>query len=155
MKTKTTESFQSFFDKSHRSLVYWEERAILDFTEKMLARLESDGVSKSALAERLNVSLPYVTKLIGGSNNFTLRTMVKVARSLGARINFEFKDDVAEGWLQYRAATAPSVTATVGMRHLPDFANMQIIATDNTAKIFARGQKQTESSKYEELASAA
>ncbi|MEO6789123.1 MAG: helix-turn-helix transcriptional regulator [Chthoniobacteraceae bacterium] len=94
MNPSTSETFKSFFDKSRKSLGYWEERAILDFTEGLLERLEQQGVSKTTLAERLGVSLPYVMKLIGGSNNFTMRTMVKVARALGARLHFELKDDV-------------------------------------------------------------
>lgn len=60
--------------------------SILGFTEAVLERLQAMGMSKRDLAERMNVSSAYVTKLIGGSNNFTLRTMVKVARSLDCEL---------------------------------------------------------------------
>ena len=61
---------------------YWLSRAILEFTEQVYGAMEEEAVSKSALAERLNTSSAYVTKMLRGDTNFTLKTMVKVARRL-------------------------------------------------------------------------
>jgi len=86
MNPNTTRSFTSIFEKQKQSIGFWEEMAIIEFTESVLEQLELHNMSKMDLAEKMNVSPAYITKLIGGSNNFTLRTMVKVARSLGCEL---------------------------------------------------------------------
>ena len=43
-------------------------------------------MSRSDLAEKLGVSPAFVTKLMRGQNNFTLRTMVKVAQAIGCEL---------------------------------------------------------------------
>lgn len=137
MNPTVPKTFQQYFDKSRKSLAYWEERAILDFTEGALERMENKGVSKNALAGLLKVSLPYVMKLIGGSNNFTMRTMVKVAHALGARLHFEFKDDVAEIWQQYQAvAPTPTPVSAPVTAHTPAFvAGNAMMQCESTRQI--------------------
>lgn len=78
-------------DEAARSPIYWEELAILDFTHEILNRMKILNWSKTNLAEKLEVEPAYVSKLIGGSNNFTLRTMVKLARALDAELRFHLQ----------------------------------------------------------------
>ncbi len=157
MNPNIPESFKSFFDKSRKSLVYWEERAILDFTEGVLERLENQDVSKTTLAKRLGVSVPFVTKLIGGSNNFTMRTMVKVAHALGARLHFEFKDDVAAGWRRYQPVAAGSVpvNAPVAASNAPAFVGTPLAVAAAVVVQFTPTQEKPKTVNYEDLASAA
>lgn len=75
-------SFDSFFTEVEKSTGYWVSKAKIDFTEEMLGRMSEMKISKSELARRLSVSLPQVTRLCGGRNNFTLATMVAIARAL-------------------------------------------------------------------------
>jgi predicted transcriptional regulator len=65
-----------------------EESAILSFTEEVLRRMEEVGMTKSDLASKLDVEPAAVSKLIGGTNNFTLKTMVRIARALRSRLKF-------------------------------------------------------------------
>ena len=88
---KAEKSFADIFDQSLQSDAFWEELAILGFTSSVLERLELLGLTKKNLADMLEVSPAYVTKLIGGNNNFTLRTMVKVARKLKCELNICFR----------------------------------------------------------------
>lgn len=72
--------------KEDRKRIMAEEGAILAFTEEMLRRMDELRISKSALAEKLNVEPAFVSKLISGENNFTIKTMAKIALSLQSRI---------------------------------------------------------------------
>lgn len=102
LNTQKPESFGPLFRETEQSPTYWEELAILDFTEEVVARMAALGVNKSQLAERLKVEPAYVTKLIGGSNNFTLRTMVKISRALAAELRFHLQPKGAQSvWTDY------------------------------------------------------
>ena len=74
--------FKSLFAEAEKSLAYWVEGAVLDFTSDMLKAMETQGVSRSELARRIDASPAYVTKILRGSTNFTLESMVKVAMAL-------------------------------------------------------------------------
>ncbi len=62
------------------------EKAKLLFTEELLELMEKQDVSRSELARRLGVAPARVTSLMTGANNFTMETMVKIARALDAGI---------------------------------------------------------------------
>src|SRR5205085_11124542 len=64
-------------------------------------RLKTLGLTEMDLANRLRSSPAYVTKLLNGRNNFTLRTMVRVARLLKSEVNIELRAAIA------RSQTAP------------------------------------------------
>jgi transcriptional regulator with XRE-family HTH domain len=61
------------------------ERAKIGFTEELLAQMETQGISRTALAQSLGVKPARITALLRGSNNFTLETMVRLCRALGAK----------------------------------------------------------------------
>ena len=82
----STKSFRELFAEPRQSDSYWETRAALDFTEAVYRRMTTLGLTKSQLAERLGTSPAYVTKILGGEANFTLKTMVRLARALEAEI---------------------------------------------------------------------
>ena len=75
--------FAGFFASAEKSPAYWAEQARLEFTEKVIARMTELGLTRSALATRLQVQPGFVTRLLGGQNNFELATMTKIARALG------------------------------------------------------------------------
>lgn len=90
MKTPS-KSLEPSLAKARASLIYETEGAKLEFTEQIVALMDDEGVTKSVLAERLNVAPAYVTKVLQGTTNFTLESMVKLARSLGADLHLELK----------------------------------------------------------------
>jgi plasmid maintenance system antidote protein VapI len=61
------------------------ERAKIEFTEELLAQMEAQGISRTALAKSLGVKPARITALLRGSNNFTLETMVRICRAVGAK----------------------------------------------------------------------
>jgi len=55
-----------------------QERLILEVTESIANVMEEHGISRAELAKRLGKSPAFVTKLLRGNNNFTLRTLSDV-----------------------------------------------------------------------------
>ena len=102
-----TESLESIFEQQKQSIGFWEEMAIIEFTESVLEQLERKNMTRADLAEKMNVSPAYITKLIGGSNNFTLRTMVRVTRSLGCELKLSLRQPGTSRCC-YRMATPDS-----------------------------------------------
>lgn len=58
------------------------EEAILAFTEKVVAVMRERGMNRAELAQRLGVSKAFVTKLLNGNPNLTIKTMVAIAGAL-------------------------------------------------------------------------
>jgi hypothetical protein len=75
-------SFDDLFRHAEQHTDYWVELAKLEFTEEMLARMKESNIKKSQLAASLGAKPAFVTRLVSGHNNFTLETMVRVARAL-------------------------------------------------------------------------
>ncbi len=60
-----------------------QERFILMATEEIWTAMESKGVSKAQLAKKLKKTKPFITQLLSGSRNMTLRTFAELADALG------------------------------------------------------------------------
>ena len=63
--------------------LFEQERLILDVTEQMCTVLEEEGISRATLAERLGKSKAYVSQLLDGRANMTLRTVADVFHAMG------------------------------------------------------------------------
>jgi len=73
--------------KSRETLDYKIESARVDFIEEALGIMAQQGISKADLARHLGVSKPYVSKLLGGGENLTLESMVRLAETLGCSLS--------------------------------------------------------------------
>lgn len=69
-----------------------QERLIVEVTEAMASLLKEREVSRSELARRIGTSPAFVTKLLRGDNNFTLRTLSDVFFALGHSAHFSLGD---------------------------------------------------------------
>ena len=52
------------------------------FLRQILLRMKEMGVSQTELAQRMNVSRPYISKLLHQDVNFSFRTAAKLANAL-------------------------------------------------------------------------
>lgn len=59
------------------------ETIILDLTEQISSRMKEKGMTRAKLADALGVTPAAVTKFLNGNPNFTLKTLLKVADTLG------------------------------------------------------------------------
>lgn len=79
------EAFESSSIRNRRLLR--QEELILEITEALIEALESEGISKTDLASRLGKTKGFVSQILTGGRNLTLRTIADVADALGYRID--------------------------------------------------------------------
>ena len=92
----TRELLHEWLDESpERSRVFLEEGLILDATEAICEALEENGISRANLADRLGTSNAYVTQLLNGSRNMTLRTFASIAFALEMVPRIELKEQIS------------------------------------------------------------
>ena len=91
-------------DPEYRRL-YQEEKLILDVTELICEAMEETGTSRSVLAQLLHRTKGYVTHLLTGRRNMTLRTWADIMTALGyqARVFCEPLDST--GAVQFTVST--------------------------------------------------
>lgn len=75
---------------------YKIEEAKLDFILNVNRAMKERNITRSKLAEKLNTSKSYITKILQGDNvNFTIETMVKISTALGGTFETKiFLDDL-------------------------------------------------------------
>jgi hypothetical protein len=131
----TFDSFEELFQRAEERTGYWVELAKLEFTEEMLARMKERGVKKGQLAAGLGAKPAFVTRLVSGHNNFTLETMVRVARALGCEFRSHLQPagtkacwiDVLKQEPQRPAVWAPEEFSKIETIR-PDFAHETVPA---------------------------
>lgn len=104
--------FGALFRDAERGTEYWVERAVLEFTEDIVERLEAAGINRAELARRIGSSPAYVTKILRGDTNFTLESMVRIAQALGCSLRTHLQPEGARThW--FDLIEAPPVQAGV------------------------------------------
>lgn len=66
-----------------------EELLIVEAHELIVKLLEREGVTRTELARRLGVSQAFVSHVLSGERNMTLRTLASFAHALGYRITLD------------------------------------------------------------------
>ncbi len=71
----------------------------LMIVEELLTLMAEKGISRGELAKRMEVQPSRITAMMTGSNNFTIETLVRAGRAVGADIELHFvpMKDVAAG----------------------------------------------------------
>jgi transcriptional regulator with XRE-family HTH domain len=64
---------------------YWAEDLLLVAAERLRDAMDQEGVTRSELARRLDVSPAYITKVLRGHANMSLETLARLAFFLGKR----------------------------------------------------------------------
>jgi transcriptional regulator with XRE-family HTH domain len=88
-----TKSFKDLFEKDKKGDQYWIQKVVLEFTEEIYFLMGKKEMSQADLARTLGYSPPYVNKILKGGTNFTIESMVKIVRALGAELNVHFSSD--------------------------------------------------------------
>jgi transcriptional regulator with XRE-family HTH domain len=80
-------SFSELYREAERHPDYWIAGVILEFTESVVREMARQGLTRTALAERLGTTPAYVTKILRGKVNFTLATMARLSHALGTDLH--------------------------------------------------------------------
>jgi transcriptional regulator with XRE-family HTH domain len=78
------ERFEEASAESRRLLR--QEELILDVTSAICSVIEREGIKKAELAKRLDRTPGFVSQILAGGRNLTLRTIADVADALGSRV---------------------------------------------------------------------
>jgi len=70
------------------------ETLILNITETISEKMEKKGFNRSKFAEILRISPPAVTKILNGTSNFTLKTLLSIADALELNLKIDFEEKV-------------------------------------------------------------
>jgi transcriptional regulator with XRE-family HTH domain len=77
-----------------------EEALIVDAAEQIWAAMTSAKVTKSEIAERLGKSKAFISQMLNGSRNMTLRSLADISHCIGYRVNLSLeRQDAADAWL--------------------------------------------------------
>ena len=70
-----------------------QEELILDVTERLTEALQEMGVTQAELARRLGRTPGFVSQVLGGGRNLTLRTIADITVALDLRPSFALSSD--------------------------------------------------------------
>lgn len=98
------EDYAEMLEEAEKSVDFWYDLALTDFSRELHARMRELNVSPAELARRMGTSKAYVSQLLDGGN-FTLQTMVKIAMALGAVVRIRLEGN------EKRAAVAAKESA--------------------------------------------
>lgn len=105
-------TFKELFDRARKSDAYWVEKAILEFTDDIYAEMKRQGKTYSDLARIIDTSPAYITKVFRGNANFTIQSMVKLARALGCRFHARaISENAHVNWFHTSPMTTKGVYA--------------------------------------------
>lgn len=85
----------------------------LMIVEELLTLMAENGISRGELAKRMEVQPSRVTSMLTGANNFTIETLVRAGRAVGADIELHFvpmKKDKTQGKAAKPAADEKTVS---------------------------------------------
>jgi transcriptional regulator with XRE-family HTH domain len=73
--------------------IFAQEDLILEVTETLCELLEQEKISRKELADRLGKTKGFISQLLGGGRNLTLRTVADILHVLGYRASLKpFKE---------------------------------------------------------------
>src|SRR4051812_37073738 len=78
---------ERFVEDPEGMKLFQQERAILEATMRICEAMKEQGVSRSQLAQKLGKSKGYVSQLLDGQQNMTLRTLSDVFLVLGRAVH--------------------------------------------------------------------
>ncbi|MEA2562189.1 MAG: hypothetical protein QOH06_3693 [Acidobacteriota bacterium] len=97
------QSFSELFERAEEHEDYWLAGALLEFTEAVVREMDRQGISRTDLARRLGTTPAYVTKILRGKVNFTLATMMRLARALDSEMHVQLVGPAQEVGQRVRA----------------------------------------------------
>jgi transcriptional regulator with XRE-family HTH domain len=68
-----------------------QEELILEVTEALARALENSGLTKTELAGRLGKTKGFVSQVLGGGSNLTLRTLADLSGALDCRVHVQLE----------------------------------------------------------------
>ncbi len=97
--------------------LYQQERAIQELTDLLCEVMDEEDVSRAELARRLGKTPSYITQLLDGRANMTIRTISDVLHALNRTVHFQ------DGPLSATVSPSPLLSITEGWNWRQDDMN--------------------------------
>lgn len=124
-REKKADSLESGIVSREEGQRIWnQEQAVFDVTELICGIMNEQEVTRAELATKLGKSRPYITQLLDGATNMTIRTVADVLGALGHRLH-----------------------VTVESRHLPAVVQAPVVVECDAIRDSRRALKQSQSLK--------
>ena len=124
MKTRT--QFEQLMESPEFRKLYAIEGLITEAGEFIARLMQEQGVTKAELARRLGKSRAYITQMLSGSANLTVRTLAEVAYALGAEVKLEAVPVEGVVRQQAQAELRPPVWKVIDIRRPPTRADREV-----------------------------
>ena len=77
---------ENYIEQNQYTVDYQTELSIVGLNEKIVSKMGELKINRAELAKRLGVSKAFVTKLLNGSPNMTIKTMISIALALDCQL---------------------------------------------------------------------
>lgn len=74
-----------------KSPEYWFENAQNDLFRQVTEYMEKEGINQNQLANRLGVTKGYVSQILKGEFNYTLKKLIEISLAIGKVPQIEYK----------------------------------------------------------------
>ncbi|MBK8149887.1 MAG: helix-turn-helix transcriptional regulator [Acidobacteria bacterium] len=89
-KTSAAQEFNEMLASAESQVDFRIDAAKLELSEQICNAMEDSGVTEAELARRLGVSRAYVNKILKGTANLTIASLVKIGTAIGRDFEFRF-----------------------------------------------------------------
>lgn len=91
MSKEHVSTYEHFKADPKRRRLLVEEELMIEVREKICEYMQLEGITRTELAKRLDVTKGYITQILSGSRNVTLRTLAAVADALGYEVKLRLR----------------------------------------------------------------
>lgn len=99
LKAKTRTWLEERLADPQERLGFEQERAILLATDEIYRAMKARGITKAELAKKIGRSKAYVSQVLSGSRNMTLRTLAEFAWACDQTVNIELSPSEGAGFI--------------------------------------------------------
>jgi transcriptional regulator with XRE-family HTH domain len=92
---------------------YILEGKVLEITEQISKRLEELKWSNKDFAHKMKTSQAWITKLLNGKNNFTLKTLLKISKTLNMQLDINLYKEKSQPTYEAYAFRKDNIFETV------------------------------------------
>jgi transcriptional regulator with XRE-family HTH domain len=99
------------FENARKTFDYRLEKVLFGVAEQLSSQLEKQSLTRNDLAKRMGVSGAYVTKILNGNPNLTIKSLLKLSDALGQELAIQLYREIViptlasnavQGSLKYR-----------------------------------------------------
>jgi transcriptional regulator with XRE-family HTH domain len=133
----SSKGFSAIFERVEKSEGYQLDALKVELCEQIYSIMEQEGIAKAELARRLQTSRAYITKLLQGSANFTLESLVKVARALGCNVTVTLRSQAEEEFSSlWKAKSASDSLSESARQRWREFRLTDFVSAGSVAKAY-------------------